>query len=210
MEKKRILKSARVLIRQTGWALLVANVSLVIFVIIALVLSLFISNQVTVYALSFLFVAPFIINAYAKLFIIKKKKDTLEQGESIDGAGVSKLAKEKKVLTSTSEKITLLAYDFNLIARWIAYALFDGLLLVIWGYIQIVINNVISDYQSYELDYWLLVGIWLLFASATFLPILTHITLTTIRGLVDGWIAIKIELSRLEDNYSPKSLQNFE
>lgn len=204
MEKKRILESGRLLIRQTVWGLLVANVSLVIFVIIALVLSLFISNQVTLYVVSFLLVAPFIINAYANQFF-KKRKDTLAPTQSIDSTGRSKNSQEKKGVALSGRKVKFLTHDFNLIAPWIAYVLFDGLLLVIWGYIQIVIHNLITNSQSYELDDWLLVGIWLLFATATFLPILTHMTLTTIRGLVDGWIAIKIELTRLDENYLKQS-----
>ena len=89
--------------------------------------------------------------------------------------------------------------ELKVLAMWGITNLADGVFLVIWTYIQWEVNQVISGLQLDGIDYWLLMAIQLLFAVATFVPILTHICVGIVRRLVQALIVIRNELKRLKN-----------
>lgn len=197
MNKNNVLESTRRLIRQTIAGLLIANVGLIIFVLIAVGFSLFIRNQFLVIGLSFMMVAPFIIIGYANIY--RQDFHLFDQNKS-DLGHRTDVALDQQVDVSSRFVLKVFAADFKMIAIWIGIALIDGIFLVIWAYTQIVLNNLIVTYKTNFNNELYLFALQLIFAVATLVPILTHVAITTIRGLVEVWIAIKRELTRLEQN----------
>lgn len=80
---------------------------------------------------------------------------------------------------------------------WFLSSLVEGLFLAIWAFVQVLIDQALSDLQLPWVDSRLLVAMQLLFAIATLLPILIHIGVKISRCFTEASILIQKELEEV-------------
>ena len=90
-----------------------------------------------------------------------------------------------------------LAETVPVFAIWAVNCVLGAAYLVLWACAQWGVDRLVDGFQLSGIDYWTLLAIQLLFAVATLVPILIHICVSTMRTVVEGWIAMREELNKI-------------
>ena len=100
--------------------------------------------------------------------------------------------------------------ELKIFSVWIFYSLVDGVFLAIWGFVQVLIDQTLSNLQLPWVDSRVLVAIQLLFAITTLVPILIHICVNVSHSFAQGYISIRKELDELRATFSKDMQENIE